>query len=283
MNQQSTPRRRLGRELRRLRDLAKLSSRDLVRAMAIAGINNQPAVTRIEAGRMKISRPQLEAWVTATNASAEERATVLELLETAVRDESAWYNILSGRTHLQDEMREKEAAAHTIRNFQPTVIPGLLQTIDYAKHVIPIADVDNVIDHDAAATVRLERQQILLDKGRRFEFLLGESALRWPASLPGLLADQLDRIVVVAGLDAVEVAVLPIGQPPDVLPWSNFIIFEGDEATTVHMELAHKGESVMDVPQVDIYRRIYTKLWSAALTGRDAVALIQRIAAELRG
>jgi hypothetical protein len=50
----------------------------------------------------------------------------------------------------------------------------------------------------------------------------------------------------------------------------------------VSVELVHRSETVTDPRQVGLYRDLYAKLWQRAATGPDAVALIQRVAAELR-
>ncbi len=134
----------------------------------------------------------------------------------------------------------------------------------------------------AAAAARLQRQQSLFNGDRQFEFLIGEAALHWPASFPELLAAQLDRIVTLTPLRAVEIAVLPLGEPVDAVPWNNFVIYDGHEPF-VSVELVHRPETVTDSRQVDLYRRLYGQMWQRAATGVDAVALIQRVAAELRG
>ena len=76
-------------------------------------------------------------------------------------------------------------------------------------------------------------------------------------------------------------ALLPLGDPVDAVPWSNFVIYEGDEPF-VSVELVHRPETVTDPHQVDLYRRIYAQMWRRAAVGPDAVALIQRIAGDLR-
>ncbi len=113
-----------------------------------------------------------------------------------------------------------------MRNFQPTVVPGLLQTPEYAHYVIPRADIENVMDRDAAAAARLRRQQALFTGERRFEFLISEAALHWPRSTRELLTTQLERIVALAPLEAVSVAVLPLGEPVDAVPFHGFVIYE---------------------------------------------------------
>ncbi|HEX4100506.1 MAG TPA: helix-turn-helix transcriptional regulator [Pseudonocardiaceae bacterium] len=277
----STPRSRreqLGQELEHLRRFAGLSGRALAGVLSIS----QSTISRVESGRAPLSRDEVSAWADATDADAPTRDRLFALVDAALREEASWRGKLGeGRTHLQDEMRGRETGAHTVRNFQPTVVPGLLQTPEYAHYVIPRADIDNVMDRTAAAAARLQRQQTLFNGVRQFEFLIGEAALHWPSSAPELLAAQLDRIVALAPLAAVTIAVLPLGEPIDAVPWSNFVIYDGDEPF-VSIELVHRPETVTDPRQIDLYRRIYDQMWQRATTSSDAVALIQRLAGSLR-
>lgn len=225
---------------------------------------SQSTVSRVEGGRALLSRDDVGAWADATGADSATRVRLLALVDAALREEASWGGKLGeDRTHLQDEMRVRETVAHTVRNFQPTVVPGLLQTPEYAHYVIPRADIENVMDRAAAAAARLQRQQSLFNGERRFEFLIGEAALHWPASSPELLAAQLERIVALAPLKAVTIAVLPLGEPVDGVPWSNFVLYEGDEPF-VSIELVHRPETVTDLHQVDLYRRFYDRMWARA-------------------
>jgi transcriptional regulator with XRE-family HTH domain len=278
MSAPKSRREQLGQELEHLRRLAGLSGRALAGMLPIS----QSTISRVESGKALPSRDEITAWADATGADAPTRERLLALVDAVLREEASWRSKLGeGRTHLQDEIRAREAAAHTVRNFQPTVVPGLLQTPEYAHYVIPRADIDNVIDRAAAAAARLQRQQSLFDGERQFEFLLGEAALHWPRSLPELLAAQLDRIVTLTPLKAVNIAVLSLGEPVDAVPWNNFVIYEGDEPF-VSIELVHRPETVTDPRQVDLYRRLYDQMWRRAATGSDAVTLIQRVTEQLR-
>lgn len=279
MSTPKTRREQLGQELEHLRRLAGLSGRALAATLSIS----QSTVSRVESGKALLSRDEVVAWADATGADQEIRAWLLALVDAVLREEASWRGKLGeGRTHLQDEIHGRETEARIVRNFQPTVVPGLLQTPEYAHYVIPRADIENVMDRDAAAAARLARQQSLFDGERQFEFLIGEAALHWPGSVPELLAAQLDRIVALTPLQAVKIAILPLGEPVDAVPWNNFVIYESDEPF-VSMELVHRPETVTDPRQVDLYRRIYDQMWQRAAIGPDAVALIQRVATELRG
>jgi transcriptional regulator with XRE-family HTH domain len=279
MSAPKSRRKQLGLELEHLRRLAGLSGRALADMLPIS----QSTISRIESGKALPTRDEVGVWADATGANASTRERLLTLVEAALREEASWRGKLGeGRTHLQDEIRARETAAHTVRNFQPTVVPGLLQTPEYAHYVIPRADIENVIDRAVAAAARLQRQQSLFNGERRFEFLLSEAVLHWPRSEPEVLAAQLERIVTLAPLKAVNIAVLPLGEPVDAVPWNNFVIYEGDEPF-VSIELVHRPETLTDPHQIDLYRRLYNQMWQCAATDSEATALIQRVAAELRG
>jgi len=282
VTERRTAREQLAHDLKYLRESAGLSEREL----AVRIDTTQSWVQQREKGKGTTARSlnlqRIEAWADATNADIDMRLKLRTLVDAILRDDPSWEDRLGERKHLQDEMRAREAAAHTIRSFQPTIVPGLLQTPEYATFVMRLADVESVMDYDEALAGRLRRQEALFVGEKRFEFLIGETALRWPASRPELLAAQLDRIVTLSSLKYVSVAVLPIGEPVNVVAWSNFTLLEGD-SPFVSIELTHHEDPLADDRRIDLYRTLYSKMWARALTGADAAALIQRMAAELRG
>lgn len=270
---------RLGSELRHLREFAGLTGRALAERIGI----NQSKVSRIESGETPVTRPEVYAWADATGAAPDTRARLVELAEATFTEVAAWRDaVRAGNKHMQDQIREREATARTVRNFQPTVIPGLLQTPEYAHRIIPLADIAGKIDHAASAAARLERQQALFDTERRFEFLIGEVALRVnPAPSADLLVAQLDRVASLAAMENMHIGVLPTSGQAVATSWSNFVIYEGNE-TFVAVELAHAQVRVTDTRDIELYRTLYDRLWKHATKGKDAVTLIQRVAAELR-
>lgn len=275
----------LGQELKHLREFAGLSGRDLAARIRDSGLDmSQSKVSRIEIGTATVTRPEVQAWADYTDAAPGTRERLIELAEAAFTELAAWRNTVRADTrHVQDQVRAREATAHTVRNFQPTVIPGLLQTPEYAHWMIPLADIAGVVDHAASAAARLERQPALFDTDCRFEFLIGECALHWnPAPAMEVLVAQLDRVASLAAMDSVRIGVLPIDGQAVAASWSNFVIYEGDE-TFVMVELIHAGLRIADPEDVELYRGLYDRLRERAAKGPDAVAIIQRVAAELRG
>ena len=280
MTEPSSAREQLARDLKYLRESAGLSERALADRLGV----NQSTVQRLETAKGKTAASLrvrlIDEWARETDAGSHMQSRLRILVDAILKMDPSWRDKLGEQAHLQDVIRAREAAAHTVRNFQPTIVPGLLQTPEYAHMVIPLADVEGVFDHAAAAASRLERQQALFTGERRFEFLLTEAALHWPASEPELRAAQLDRIVAIAPLKSVSVAVLPLGEPVDVVPWNNFVIFEGDESF-VSVETSHREDLLTEPQQVGLYRTLYSRMWDRAAKGLDAVALIQRVASEM--
>lgn len=274
-------RKALGRELRYLREAAGLSGRQLA---DIVG-ETQTDIHRMEKASGKtlssFSAPLVWKWLTAVDADEAAHERVSILVESVLRGDVTWREKLGDRTHLQDEIRDLEAESSIIRDFQLSIIPGLLQTPEYARYIIRVADVEGVIVHEESLAGRLRRQEALYGSGRQFTFLISEAALHRPVGMPGLLAAQLDRIVSLAPLQAVDVAILPLGEPPEAVPWSGFVIYEAEEPC-VEVELTHPIEMVCDPGQVQHYRDLYLAMWDRALKGSDAVTLLQRVVGTLR-
>jgi hypothetical protein len=74
-----------------------------------------------------------------------------------------------------------------IRNFQPGIIPGLLQATEYARRIMASASLNHDASLGAAVAARLGRQEALHNPARAFEFLVTEAALRYRPGAPDVL------------------------------------------------------------------------------------------------
>jgi hypothetical protein len=235
--------------------------------------SSQPTIVRIERAEAVPSMPVVRAWLDATDADPDLRERVIALTDAIHVQTVRWPTLLTGRTHLQDDVREREQESVIVRNFQPTVIAGLLQTPAYTRALMPLTDITGKIDHEATVAARLQRQQVLYDSGRTFQFLIGESVLRWS---PGddVMAGQLDRIAQLSELPTVEIAVLPVAAHV-ATPWHNFVVhILADDSAYVTTELIHGTQRLSDTEEVGLYRGLWDRLWSASVSGSDAVRQI---------
>lgn len=262
----------LAAELQTCRTLAGINQRDLATQLGIS----QSLVSRAERGTRLLSRPDTVSWLRHAKASPAVRDRVLALTEAAHTETHTWAELFAGQHHLQEQARERNAAAQLVQNFQPTVLPGLLQTADYARHVIQLADITASMDHGAALSARIDRQSVLREPGRQFQFLIAQRLLRWePAA--GVLAPQLAQLAAVAELDNVELAVLPAAYA-GALPWHNFVLRHPADGspTYVATELLHGAQTITDLESVGIYQALWKRLWDAAAIGDAARQLIHQ-------
>jgi len=268
-------RKQLGKELRAARQLAGLTQRDMRDRLPAS----QTSVSRYERGEEGLppTRQVVTRWLEICDVRDEPtRERVFALAETAHNEARTWLDMLGDGTHLQGIAQDREANARLIRVCQLTMVPGLLQTAEYARQLMPQADPFGKFDHAAAVASRMDRQRILYGDGRRFEFLIAEHALMWSPG-PGVMAAQLDRLQSLATLGAVDIAVLPTRRE-GALEWHNFDLLEvaADGTPYVTTELVHGGHLISDKELVAPYMALWDRLWNAAAHGDAAADLIRR-------
>jgi transcriptional regulator with XRE-family HTH domain len=264
----------LGAELRRLRQLSGLSEEAIARAVG----SSQSAVSRMQTGSAPVSLPVVLAWAAAASATEDETAELRRLLDQAIAQVTPIRHDLSAEEFTEGQHRVKmdfEATSNAISSFQPFFVPGLLQTAAYARQVFATFRPAETLDTDVAA--RLDRQPILYNPSRRFEFIMTEAALRWHAGPADVLPPQLDRIISVATLASVKVRVIPADAVWRTAPICAFTLYEerGEEAPTATVETHSQREETEDVKP---YRDELELLRQSALAGDDAVEFIRAMA-----
>jgi transcriptional regulator with XRE-family HTH domain len=280
-DQTQAKRLRLGSELRHLRDLAGLSGRDLAQRIGVS----QSKISRIESGRTVPSQPDVAEWARATGASDDRREWLVAMTD-AVFTEVRPYRGAGGPTSLlQAETQDREQRARLIRTFQPSVVPGLLQTADYARRVYSLAQ--PTPDHPVAPAVaaRMDRQTLLYEEGRRFEFLITEPALRWRPVAVGSMVAQLDRLGALSTLDNVSIGVIPHGRRAMAPAPHAFIVYaanDGDLDDLVEVETLHANLIVNDLDDVAIYQQKWSMLCRSAIFGNEVRGFVAALSAELR-
>jgi hypothetical protein len=285
-----TPQRALlARRLRDLRAAAFPSGSALARRLHADhpdGSWHQTRVSKLERGLQRPTERDITQWATATGASSQDLAELLELL-AAARVEYATFGQLYRRagSPVADQARTTAADAETTRiaGYQPAMVPGLVQTAAYARELLslpcgPSAAGASAEDIEAIVGERIKRQDVLYQPGKKIQLMMGEAALRTRFGALQTLLGQLDRLVAVVGLATVELGVVPFATPLPVFPLTGFVLY--DDAVLIE---SITGQQRLDAAnEVALYERFFDQLRDAAATGPDAAALIQRVAAELR-
>lgn len=265
----------LGSELRRLRVLAGVGGREMAARLGVS----QSKVSRIETGQFAPSMREVRAWAAATDPDDQDNARLEWLTEQALNEVIPFrqWRDDAGIAGMQGEIRSLELTSRSIASFQPCFVPGLLQTAEYARRVLAAAGFAGA-DLDEGAAARLDRQAVLHDPARRFEYILTDAALRWRSGTAAMLAPQLDRIASLATLGNITIGVIPAGADWQAAPTCAFVLYEerdDGEAPMATVEVPHaRLEFTEDEGQVQAYRDELDLMRRSALFGQDAIAYV---------
>lgn len=270
MGQPPTPAQvRLLAILRGLRDGAGLTTYQLAERLRW----NQSKVTRAENGRVRLSAAEVTEWAQATGADEATREELSQLAYAAATEARSWHiSHRGGLAARQNEMARMDRAATQIAHFQPSVIPGLLQSESYARRVMTMSDVSGKGGIDAGVKARMKRQAILRQGGRRFDYVLTEAALRWRPGPRQVMEEQLGKLLASAALPSVSLSVIPLDREARTWYSQGFAVFRGmPDGPEILTEGYTKEDFLRDERDVETYERIFALLRESALTGSDAV------------
>lgn len=282
--QLSPKRQRLAAALRALRSDAGVSGRELSRRLDWS----QSKVSKIEQGATKPTPDDVRAWALALRIPAERTDELVELARDVQVEAQTWrdiYRASGGIDRRQRLYAERDAATAAMVIYQPSVVPGILQTAEYARHVMAAVDPDQ--DSAAVAravTSRLERQAMLYDETKTVETLITEAALRWTPGSVMVLLGQLDRVVALMDLPSLTVGVIPLGAagPPPSTPIV-FRRFVDDEDPLVTIESLAGEENVTDPDAVARCEQVLEEYRKVAVFDEAARGQLQRIMREVVG
>ncbi|MEU2035518.1 DUF5753 domain-containing protein [Nocardia amamiensis] len=184
-------------------------------------------VSKIEYGKLRPSDADIRAYCEHADAGdqLEDLLASLHNVDSAYME---WKRVLaSGTRRRQQQSLELEAEARQIRNWQPQVIPGLLQTADYAEAILRYGiDLYQVPDDiDAGVAKRMERQRILYQRGRRFHFLVAEQALYTTVGTSEVMIGQLDRLHSIIEMSRITIGIVPAMAEAKTAV-ENFVMFD---------------------------------------------------------
>ena len=274
-------RKRLGIELRRLREQADLTCEEVGHRLDCSGTR----ISRIETGRISIRpgdvRELLEIYGV-TGAGAD----LLVQLAREARQKGWWHTYGRALPPWFEAYVGLEAAAVRFRDFQSMVVPGLLQTEDYARAVLRAAPYPGSADGiDRQVALRMERQNILAQPGPPDLWLvLTESVVRVQVGGPAVMRSQLRRLIDVAERSSVTLQVLPFTTAAHVQPISPFTILEfPDPADPTVVYLEHLSGSLFLEAEEEVsrYTVVFDHLRAEALGTMASIDLIAGAAAEL--
>lgn len=274
---------RLARRLRTIRAATGLSGNGFAHRIGWV----QSRVSKLETGTQIPTEDDLSAWSEATGVGPDELAELRELLTAARIEYATWRDVArhpaGGLAGHQAAYAASEARATYIAEYQPAMIPGIAQTAAYARELLqlpggPTSAGSTTADLEALVGQRIKRQGVLYESGRTIELIVGEVALHAAPGSAATMAGQLDRLVAVADLTAVELGIIPLGEPMPIMPVSGFSI----EDDVIYIETLTGEQRLRDHDDTAVYRQAFEHLKHAAVRGNAASRLIHRISGDRR-
>ncbi|MBQ0830694.1 helix-turn-helix domain-containing protein [Streptomyces tagetis] len=176
---------------------------------------------------------------------------------------------------------ELERLATSIYEWAPAVVPGLLQTREYARAIYlshnPLAT-DEWIDD--MVNLRLDRAKILNDATRPLYWVvLHETALRVPVGSPDVMAKQLDHLAEMVRSRTALMQVLPFSAGAHPHMGKLMLLHEFEDAPpTVYTEGVNSGNLLDDPATVKVARGAYDLLRADALSRKASLDMIEATA-----
>jgi transcriptional regulator with XRE-family HTH domain len=268
--------RELGAELKKRRDEAGLTGDDIARATGW----HRSKVSRVELGQSEISGVDVIHYLGACKIFAAQAPELLALSEEAERNLGYW---VGRHARWMEETGNSliyhEATAARTLTYEPLLIPGLLQTEDYARARLMRAAMSED-EVEALVRTRMERQQVLQrPRPGLFVFYVHEQALRLQVGSRAVMHEQLLHLVIMAGLPHVRLRVIPARVGDQAVLGGPFCLFEFREhRPLVLLDGVAIGIFLEDADFVSEYRELVPGLRGMAMTVEESRAFAAKLA-----
>jgi transcriptional regulator with XRE-family HTH domain len=274
-------RRRLALELRRLREAAKLTCEEVADHLECSASK----ISRVETGRVSVSPRDVRDMLELYGVPGAQRESLVQLARDS--RQKGWWHAYSDT--MQPQMATYvglESAASEIRIYEVSLIPGLLQTEDYARAVIRAGMVNSPAeDIERRVSLLMARQPaVVREDPPKVWAVLDEAALRRRVGGSGLMRLQLEHLLAQAALPNVAVQVIPFGggaHPAMGRPFIILVFPERVDTDVVYLEDLTSALYLEDVAEVDRYNVFFNHLRATALSFDDSAALITSVLKEM--
>lgn len=263
-------RRRLGAELRRCREAAGMTQEQVSRRFEW----HSAKANRIETARVSVTprdvRDLLDLYAVADEAY---RESLLNIARAS--REKAWWS------EYRDVVRPgsyiaMESEASVVLNWEPDVVPGLLQTEAYMRALF---SVHSEADEDRAVAIRLARQRRLTgDHPIELSAVIDESIIHRSIGGPHVMSEQLHHLIAVSELPSVTLRLLPYaaGEHPFLGASMAILGFrDAPELDVVYAEDFGQQHYIKNPDEVRHWREGFDRLSQACLDGGGTNALIK--------
>jgi len=277
-------RRRLGAELRRLREQAGLTGEQVITRVGWASASK---LSRLENGRSRPDLGDVLDLLDLYRVGPQERDELVRVARDA-GDVRKWLRSYPVMTQRQRRYAELEAGCAEIREYAPLIVPGLLQTPEYAR--VRVASWHRLLPPqsrwaepaEAEVAARMARQALLARAvdPPRYAAVIDEAALGVRAGPPDVVRGQLAHLAELAPLPNLRVQVLPrdavIGEWH--LPHTAFSLYRfahPQDPETLAIEALTTDMVLTDPDDLERYAMVFQWLQAAALSPEDTLTWLR--------
>jgi transcriptional regulator with XRE-family HTH domain len=261
----------------RLRALRRAAGVSQMRAAEQVGVS-QGKISRAETGRFLLSSEtvaKLAEFYGADDAQRDELVGWAQDLRPQRLDSRLIMQ--RGTNHFQERIRRIEEASALVRSYQPGLVLGSLQTEAYATAVFsrrPSAEAR------ASVAARMRRYRMMLEDTRRtWTLIQTEGALLWHVGSPGLMAEQVGRIVEASARPNVRLGVITHRTPVSFTAGHGFHVYDR-QAVQIGTRTATALTS--DQRDVEAYESLFAELERIAVFGDEARSFLADLADRYR-
>lgn len=276
-------RRRLGGEPRRLREAAKVSAEKA--GERIGG--DKSKISRQENGRQGVSKLEIEALFDLYGVEDEKLKTALITLAREGRRKGWWAQYSDILEERFQERLAIESDAARIHVFQPLLVPGLLQTIEYATESIRAVEKDATEEEvQSLVKIRMDRQDIFTrDDAPQYVCILDEAVLRRAIGGPKVMVEQLQKLIEVNSPPKLTVQIIPFSDGWHAGLDGAFSLYtypDPMELDVVNLDYLDGALYLEEDGPVERYKLAFDELRTAALTSRQSLDLISEVARDFK-
>jgi transcriptional regulator with XRE-family HTH domain len=275
-------RRRLRTELRRARLDTGLTQEQVAAAMDWS----LSKLIRIENGTVGISLNDLKAILAHYKITDEGRTAELIALSRGARERS-WWNDYRDIAPRLIQLIEYESASFIIRNFQPLLIPGLLQTEEYATTTLrSLRSQPAARDVSTDVELRMKRQRLLRQQEMPLMFfIIDEAAVRRLVGGQDAMRRQIQRLLDESDKPTVTIEIVPFSAGAHPGMQGPFMLFEFPDAAdddALYLEGPSESRWNRDDPEeISSFRERFEVLRELSLGPKGSVDLLHRLLEEL--
>ncbi|MFZ3496090.1 helix-turn-helix domain-containing protein [Streptomyces sp. 5.8] len=284
MSAPSVRQRRLGAELRALREAAGLKLDDVARQVGHG--YDGPRLSRVERAQLRVKPEVVAALLDVYSVTEPGKRDVLVALARAGSQRGWWQTYQDVISPSYAELISLESDAQSLRSYQTQLIPGLLQRVEYARATIaginPTLTAEEV---DALAQVRLARQSVLTRPTPLEVWAIVHEAALHPELPPRVMRAQLGHLLEQMELSNVSIQIMPLTASPHPGMSGPFTVLRFPESADLDVVLVEHLVSALyveDAADVSVCNSAFEHLRAHALPLDKSADLTARIMKDLK-